>query len=111
MAMTNPGKRFLFRCMLAVGILLCLTPSAAMIWASWKLVYKPLIEQGPDKFRQPDQMKLQRQMQREPIVNLAYFVAAPAGVALIITSLVLLRRLRNRPPPMLPADYGLGRGQ
>ena len=108
--MTTPGKRLLLRCMLAAGILLCLAPSGATMWASWKLVYKPIIDMGPEKYqKQQDQGKLQQQILHDPVVNLAYFVAAPAGVACIVTSLVLLRRLRNRPPPLLPADYGLGR--
>lgn len=101
----------MWRCFVAAGILLCLSPSFAGAYVGWKLVIKPMLEVGPDKFQQPNQQQLQSQMQHDPVMLGALFALSPVGVVLLISGLMKLRRLRVLPPPPLPGGYGLRPGE
>ncbi len=108
--MTISGRRNLLWCFFAVGLVFCLAPTLSGFYIGWKYVMKPIMEAGAAAATPPDSARLQALIQHDPIVNIARFGFAPVGVAMVIASLVLLRRSRQRPPPPLPADYGLPRG-
>ena len=99
----------MWRWLVALGALLCLSPTAAAFYVMWQRVMVPIIAMGPEKFnRVTNQQELQINLQRDPVMLVALFVFSPVGVALIIVSLKRLRGLRR--PPSLPPGYRMSGG-